>query len=137
MNKRDDLDRHLEELMEMATCVLGDVEDLQEAELGELLEVSGPKGDELTEALYRKLKSAVEDLRRAGKPVPERYRGILEQVRPFSEPTRDPRHMQSRARAWTEKLVRDVSQPTPARNSQPLVRSRMLPQHSWQERFPG
>jgi hypothetical protein len=111
MTKREDLDRHLEELLEMATNVLGDVEDLDRAELGQMLEVSGPSGDELAQALYRKLKSTVEDMRKAGRPVPERYREVLEQVRPFSEPTQDPRRMQSRARVWVEKLLREVSGP--------------------------
>jgi len=111
MRKRDDVDRHLEELLDMATYVLGDVKDLDRAELGEMLEVSGPSGDELAQAFYRKLKSAVEDMRKAGKQVPERYREVLEQVRPFSEPTQDPRRMQSRARVWIERLLREVSGP--------------------------
>jgi len=111
MSKHEDLDRDLKELLDMVTCTSGDVEDLDKEELRELLKVSGPSGDEITQEFYRKLKSAVEEMRRAGKPVPGRYLEALEQVRPLSEPTKDPHRVQSRARAWIEKMLGAVSEP--------------------------
>lgn len=111
MRKREDLDKDLKELLEMATCVLGDVEEFATEDLRELLEVLGPNREELLKGFYRKLKSVIESMRKEGKAVPDRYREVLEQVRPLSEPTRDPRYMQSRARAWIERMLREVKIP--------------------------
>ena len=111
MSKRKDFDKELKDLIEMATCVLGDVEEFGADDLRELLDASGPNRDELSETFYRKLKTVMEEMRKGGKSVPERYREVLEQVRPLSEQTRNPKHMQARARAWIERMLREVKTP--------------------------
>lgn len=111
MNKRADFNSELKELIEMTTHVFGEVEELGADDLREMLEISGPGADQLSAALYNKLKKAMEEMRKAGTPVPERYKEVLEQVRPLSERTGDPRYMLTRARAWIEKMLQDVKAP--------------------------
>ncbi len=111
MSKREDFDKELKELLEMATCVLGDVEEFGADDLRELVDASGPNREEVSEVFYRRLKRVTEEMRKSGKSVPERYQEILEQVRPLSEPTRNPKYMQARARAWIDRMLREVKIP--------------------------
>jgi hypothetical protein len=111
MKKQEDFDKDLKEIIELATELFGDVQEFGANEIRELVDASGPKSDELSDAFCLKVKKVMEDMRAAGKSVPERYKDVLEQVRPLSQPTRNPKYMQSRARAWIEKLIGEVGTP--------------------------
>lgn len=100
MSRREDLDKELKDLIELTKSVFGDVEDVGGDDIGEILSFSGSSPQEVSESFYRELKTIVEETRKRGEPVPERYIEALEQVRPISETTYNPKYMRRRARTW-------------------------------------
>jgi len=104
--KREDLEKHLKEIVSESETLFGNVAELTSEELLEVLAETGASPAEIRDALYRQLDKVVIEFRMSGKPVPPRYLEAREQLRPLSEVPQNVEAAQRHARGWISELLK-------------------------------
>jgi len=102
---RDELDKDLNEMLSNSKRLFGDVEEMDKDELVQLLDDSGRPSQAVRQAAYLAFDGLVRNFRLRGQYAPERYKDIVNQLRPPEILSHDPSALAEQAKRWVTSLL--------------------------------
>lgn len=103
--KRDELDKDLKDLLSESARLFGDVEEMDQDELREILHDSDRPAEAVRHEMFKVLDSLIKEWRLRGETAPKRYLDAMNQLRPPSAIPPNPDTLVEQAKTWVRGLL--------------------------------
>jgi hypothetical protein len=103
--KQDELDKDLKDLVSESTRLFGDVEEMDQEELKEILDDSERPAEAVRNEMFQVLEKLIKDWRRRGETPPKRYLDAMNQLRPPLATSPNPDALVEQAKTWVRGLL--------------------------------
>jgi hypothetical protein len=103
--KQDELDKDLKDLLSESTRLFGDVDEMDQDELKEILNDSDRPAEAVRNEMFRALEKFTKELRLPGETAPKRYLDAMNQLRPPSALSPNPDALAEQAKTWVRGLL--------------------------------
>jgi hypothetical protein len=103
--KQDELDKALKDLLSESTRLFGDVEEMDQDELKEILNDSDRPAEAVRHEMFKVLDSLIKEWRLRGETPPKRYLDAMNQLRPPSAIAPNPDTLVEQAKTWVRGLL--------------------------------